>query len=301
MKRVATAVALIPIALLLTLRAPTLLFVAAAAAVALLGTRELLAMAVHYGVEPLRRITYVYVVVLFAALAIALSWPTQVADLGASTMVLLALVVVGFFVFLVAAMRLPDLRKAYLAAGTSLVAVVYVAVPIALMAAIRELWAGGFLLLYLFATVWAGDTFAYYFGRAFGRRKLAPRVSPGKSWEGTVASFIGSLLVGWLIFHYAQQISAALMSIHVLTARYAYLAREAPPTASILVLSALINVTAQLGDLAESLIKRGAGVKDSGALLPGHGGVLDRVDALLFAAPVLWFYVGLRVLAQGHL
>jgi phosphatidate cytidylyltransferase len=301
MKRVATAVVLVPIAIVLILRAPALLFVAAAAAVALLGARELFAMAEHYGIEPLRRPAYAYIVIVFAALAASLLWQTQVADLGASTLTLLVLVAVAFFVFLVAAMRLPELPRAYAAAGTSLVAVVYVALPLALIAAIRELWAGGFLLLYLFATVWSGDTFAYYGGRACGRHRLSPRVSPGKTWEGSIASFVGSLVVGWLIFAHAYPISSALISIGLLAPRYAYTSRLVPSAASILVLSAFLNVAAQLGDLAESLLKRGAGVKDSGNALPGHGGVLDRIDALLFAAPVLWYYAGLRVLAQGHL
>ena len=301
MKRVGTALVLIPVALVLTLRAPALLFIVATAVVALLGVNELLAMAAHYGVEPLRRPTFVYVVIIFAALAASVLWQTQVADLGASTMTLLALATFAFFVFLVAAMQRPDLPKAFAAAATSLAAVLYVALPLALLVAIRELWAGGFLLLYLFATVWAGDTFAYYVGRAIGRHKLSPRVSPGKTWEGTIASFVGSVVVGWLIFAHAYQISTALMSIGVLAARYAYTSRFVPPAVSIVLLSAFINVAAQLGDLAESLIKRGAGVKDSGSLLPGHGGVLDRIDALLFAAPVLWYYAGLRVLAQGHL
>lgn len=301
MKRVGTALVLIPVVVLLTLRAPALLFLAATAAVALVGTHELLAMAAHYGIQPLRRPTYAYVVLVFAALAASLLWQTQVADLGASTMTLLALAVFAFFVFLVAAMSQPDLPGACGAAATSLTAVLYVALPLALLVAIRELWAGGFLLLYLFATVWAGDTFAYYVGRAIGRHRLAPRVSPGKTWEGTIASFVGSIIVGWLIFGHAYQISSALMSIGVLAPRYAYTSRFMPPAASIILLSAFINVAAQLGDLAESLIKRGAGVKDSGTLLPGHGGVLDRIDALLFAAPVLWYYAGLRVLMQGHI
>lgn len=301
MKRVGTALVLIPVALLLTLRAPALLFIAATAAVALVGTHELLAMAPNYGIQPLRRPTYVYVVIVFAALAASLLWQTQVADLGASTMTLLALVAFAFFVFLVAAMSRPELPKAYAAAATSLTAVLYVALPLGMVVAIRELWAGGFLLLYLFATVWSGDTFAYYAGRAIGRHKLSPRVSPGKTWEGTIASFVGSSVVGWLIFGHAYQISTALISIGVLSPRYAYTARFMPPAVTIIVLSACINVAAQLGDLAESLLKRGAGVKDSGTLLPGHGGVLDRIDALLFAAPVLWYYAGLRVLLQGHM
>jgi phosphatidate cytidylyltransferase len=301
MKRVATAVVLIPVVLVLTLRAPSPIFVAAVAAVALLGVRELLDMAVNYGVRPLRRPTFVYVIVLFAALLLSLLWQTQVADLGVSTMTLLALAGFAFFVFLVAAMRCPELPQAYPAAATSLVAVLYIALPLGLLAVVRELWAGGFLLFYLFAVVWAGDTFAYYAGRAFGRHRLSPRISPGKTWEGTTASFVGSIVIGWLIFAHAYQISAALMSIGVLAPRYAYTARLAPPATTIILLSAAINIAGQLGDLAESLIKRGAGVKDSGAALPGHGGVLDRIDALLFAAPVLWYYAGLRILAQGHL
>jgi phosphatidate cytidylyltransferase len=200
MKRVATAVVLIPIVTLLTLRGPMVVFAAAAAAVAVLAARELLDMAVHYGVQPLRRPTFIYIIVLFAALYVSLVWQTQVADLGVSTLTLLALAVFGFFIFSVIAMRRAELAQAYPAAGTSVAAVLYVALPLALLVVIRELWAGGFLLMYLFVVVWSGDTFAYYAGRAFGRHRLAPRVSPGKTWEGTIASFVGSVVLGWLIF-----------------------------------------------------------------------------------------------------
>jgi len=301
MKRVTTAVVLIPIVTLLILRSPLVLLAAALALVALLGTRELLGMAGHYGVDPMHRPTYAYVVLVFAAACLALEWQTQVADLGASTLTLLVLSVVAPFVFLVIAMARPDLAGCYRTAAASLFAVLYVAMPLALLLVIRSLWAGGFLLLYLMLVVWSGDTFAYYAGRALGRHKLSPRISPGKTWEGTASSFIGSMLLGWVIFGHAPTICDALMRAGVLARAYAYTAQRTPDTAEILVLSAAINIAAQLGDLAESLIKRGAGVKDSGTLLPGHGGVLDRIDALLFAAPVLWYYAGLKILAQGHL
>ncbi len=301
MKRLATAVVLIPVVLVLILRAPVVVLAVVVCAVALICARDLLQLSEHYGVHPMRAATYVYVVLVFAAVAVATLWQTQVVDLGVSTSSLLALASAAAFIFLAIGMRRQELAQAFPAVTVSLLTVLYVAVPLALLVVVRELWAGGFLLLYLLLVVWAGDTCAYYAGRAFGRHKLAPRVSPGKTWEGTVASFLASLVVGWAVFEYARQISQALLSAGLIVRRYAYLAPEPPPLNEILILSAAINIAAQLGDLAESLIKRGAGVKDSGTLLPGHGGMLDRIDALLFAAPVLWYYATLRVLAQGHL
>ncbi|MFB3814234.1 MAG: phosphatidate cytidylyltransferase [Terriglobales bacterium] len=301
MNRVATAAVLIPIVLVLVLLAPVLLLATVVAAVALITTREVLQLAEHYGARPMRTATYVYVVLVFAAVCLSVVWQTQVVDLGMSMTSLLALSAAGAFVFLAVAMKRQDVAEAFPAAATSLLAVLYVAVPLALLVVVRELWAGGFLVLYLLLVVWAGDTFAYYVGRAFGRRKLAPRVSPGKTWEGTAASFLGSIVVGSLVLQYGREISDALLSVGLVARRYAYLTPQPAPLAESVFLTAAINVAAQLGDLVESLIKRGAGVKDSGALLPGHGGMLDRIDALLFAVPVLWYYATLRVLAQGHL
>jgi phosphatidate cytidylyltransferase len=113
---------------------------------------------------------------------------------------------------------------------------------------------------------WIGDTGAYYVGRNFGRHKLAPIVSPGKTWEGAAGSVAASLLLGLFVL-------PRFVSIDL-------------PHAAIITIAA--NVAGQLGDLAESAIKRGAGVKDSGNLLPGHGGILDRVDSSLFSLPVLY-------------
>ena len=127
--------------------------------------------------------------------------------------------------------------------------------------------AGHHWLMFGLMVNWIGDTGAYYVGRRFGRHKLAPLVSPGKTWEGAVASAVTGLIFGLIYLPLAIRGTSLLI-------------------AACLALAA--NVAGQLGDLAESAIKRGAGVKDSGTLLPGHGGFLDRVDSTLFALPVLY-------------
>ncbi len=118
------------------------------------------------------------------------------------------------------------------------------------------------------AVVFAGDTAAYYVGKTWGRRKLAPRISPGKTVEGGVAGMAASLLAGALVKScWLQEVSWF---------SYVWVAASA-------------GLAAQLGDLVESMLKRSVNIKDSGRLLPGHGGVLDRIDGLLFAAPVVYY------------
>jgi phosphatidate cytidylyltransferase len=200
------------------------------------------------------------------------------------------------FIFLVIGMRRADLSGAFPAAMVSAFAFGYVALPLAFLVQLREQWAGAFLLLYLMLVVWAGDIFAYFVGRSVGRHLMAPRISPKKTWGGAIASLAASLAVGWLLFNYALPISSALLNAHLIDRKDGLFALEKQSLWVTLLLTAAINGAAQLGDLVESLIKRGAGVKDSGALLPGHGGMLDRIDALLLAAPVLWYYAAWRVL-----
>jgi phosphatidate cytidylyltransferase len=139
-------------------------------------------------------------------------------------------------------------------------------------------WQGVALLFVPVLLTWANDTFAWLVGRRFGRRKLIPKVSPGKTVEGSVGALVGTALV-------AVGYAAILRHYGVYSLG----------TGAALLLGLVISVGAQVGDLAESLLKRDAGVKDSGALLPGHGGALDRIDSLLFTLPI--GYAFFRLLA----
>jgi phosphatidate cytidylyltransferase len=161
---------------------------------------------------------------------------------------------------------------------------IYIAYPLTLVPLLWKQEDGPALVLFLMVCVWAGDIAALYIGRAFGKRKLAPRLSPGKTWAGSIASIIGSMIAGGIVIAIAD----------ALTARGNTLLHISEPLWQSLLLAAILNIAAQLGDLLESAIKRGAGVKDSGTMLPGHGGILDRIDALLLAAPVLWYILLLK-------
>jgi phosphatidate cytidylyltransferase len=200
------------------------------------------------------------------------------------------------FLFLSIASRRIDMSSAYPAAAASTFAFVYIALPLALLVQLRQQYAGAFLLLYVLLVVWAGDIFAYFVGRSVGRHLMAPRISPKKTWEGAAASLVASVAVGVALFWYAAPLCTTLLSWGLIQRRDGMFSLERPALIPIFLLTVLLNVAAQLGDLVESLIKRGAAVKDSGTILPGHGGMLDRIDALLFAAPVLWVWAAWRVM-----
>jgi phosphatidate cytidylyltransferase len=296
LKRILTAVVLIPIVLLLVLRAPVPVVALVAALVALLAVQELLKIAEAYKVTPIYWPTYIFVGLFFLMLAVNSSHATPLLSTAMFAGSVGFVAALAPFVFLVIGMRGVDLSGAFPAAMTSAFAFAYVALPLGFLVQLREQAAGAFLLLYLLLLVWAGDIFAYFVGRSLGRHLMSPRISPRKTWEGALASLIASLAVGMLLYQYALPISTALLNAHLIQRKDGLFALEKVPLLPILLLSAGINVAAQLGDLVESLIKRGAGVKDSGTLLPGHGGMLDRIDALLFAAPVLWYYAAWRVM-----
>lgn len=129
---------------------------------------------------------------------------------------------------------------------------------------------GGLTIVAIFASIWICDSAAYFAGRAFGRHKLFERVSPNKTWEGAVAGFVGAILA----FVAAKALVLPYLSY-----------------GSAIVCGSIVGLFGQLGDLAESLMKRDAGVKDSSTLIPGHGGIFDRFDSLLFVSPLLFFYL----------
>ena len=135
---------------------------------------------------------------------------------------------------------------------------------------ISTLGGGWIWLVFMLACTWASDTMAYLVGRNWGKHRIAPALSPGKTVEGAVGGVMGSVLAASLVLFFNPEL----------------------PVAYVLVLGTLVGIAAQVGDLVESAIKRQAGIKDAGGLIPGHGGILDRFDSMLFTAPLVYYYVG---------
>ncbi len=149
---------------------------------------------------------------------------------------------------------------------------VYTALPLALLMFIDMRPQGHLWIFFLLTVVFACDTGAFYFGRSFGKHKLHKHVSPGKTWEGAAGGLFSSLLTAMLFLKF--------IDLH-------------PFNVSLVLMVVTLAIASQIGDLAESVLKRKQGVKDSGSILPGHGGILDRIDGLLFAIPVLFFYLSI--------
>ncbi len=172
---------------------------------------------------------------------------------------------------LVQALYAENPREGITGAGLSMLAVLWIGGSAGLFGTLRALSGGRELIVFLLVVVWSNDIGAYYVGRAFGRRKLAPSISPGKTLEGAA----GGLLSG--------AAAAAAMSVWIGGAFGGILV--------MIFVALLLGVFSQAGDLFESLVKRAAGAKDSGTLIPGHGGILDRIDGLLLAAPPFYYFL----------
>lgn len=279
MKRILTAAVLILLVFGLIFFGQLWMITLAAALVAELAVYEYLKLAAvgakAHGVQ--LRIP-VWWMALGAALAFVVTLPNfpveaQLPVLSALTLILFAWN--GFRAPLVQV--LPDTAQ-------GIFGLIWIAYPLTLVPLLWKQEDGPALVVFLMVCVWSGDIAALYVGRAFGRRKLAPRLSPGKTWVGAVASIVGSVAAAGVL----------LLVSDSLTARGNMILHISEPIWQTLILAAIVNVAAQVGDLLESAIKRGAGVKDSGTMLPGHGGILDRIDALLVATPVLWFVLLLK-------
>ena len=284
MKRVVTALVLIPVVLVLVFLGPQWqwLFSVAVAGVAALAGWEYLNLTRHRGTHPPRAATLVALMALFATHFV---WPD--AEHLLATFGLLGLGLLVYCTFF------KPVQEVIGDASASIFCLLYTGLTLLALPALRQPPDGSSsVLLFLLLVVWAGDISAYYVGRTLGRHKLAPSLSPGKSWEGAAASVVGSILIAAGLVGLATILQAPRGSVLL-----SWMERACPAAVLSypdelwywLMLAVVVNVTGQVGDLAESALKRSAGVKDSGDLLPGHGGVLDRIDALLLAAPVLWY------------
>jgi len=272
MKRILTALILIPLVLLLVFLGPRWLVFVCTAGLAALAAWEYLGLAHRAGPNPPRVAVIVAIALLFAG-------NFQYPDLTAYIIGFLTIALLVYCTF-----RSP-IEMVMADSALSVFCFFYIGLTLLALPALREEANGPSLVTFLLCAVWAGDIVALYVGRAIGRHKLAPSLSPNKTWEGTAASVLGSLLAA----------GALLWLEHFLAVRFNSARLSFPDEVWYwLVLAVLINAAAQVGDLAESALKRSVGAKDSGTLLPGHGGVLDRIDALLLAAPILWYAQILR-------
>ncbi len=266
MKRIFTAAILIPVVLCLVFLAPYWLFVLVVAAVAALAGWECMSLTGRAGARPPRVAVVAALLLFFAG---NFEWPDR-------TVILLGLLCLALLVYCTFS-RAPE--RVLGDATASFFCMVYVGFTLLALTGLREEPNGPSVVVFLFFVVWAGDIAALYVGRYLGKRKMAPRISPQKTWAGAVGSLVASLAVA----------VGLLVAANVLEKWNSAVLTYSDQAWYWMMMAVIVNVSAQVGDLAESALKRSAGVKDSGDLLPGHGGMLDRIDALLLAAPVLWY------------
>ena len=271
MKRILTAIVLIAAVFAIIFLGPLWLLALAAAVVAGLAAYEYRALAHEKDV-------HIPLWWLIASTALIFFFTLRLPDFELPVLTLVTFILLAWSGF-----RAP-LSRVLLDTALGLFALIYVVYPLTLLPLIKAHEDGTGLLVFLFVCVWFGDIAALYIGKNFGKRKLAPRLSPNKTIEGSIASVIGSVAFGMGVYYLGDYLSArGFTQLHI-----------AIPAWQMVLIAIVLNLAAQLGDLLESAIKRGAGVKDSGTMLPGHGGILDRIDALLLAAPVLWYILLLR-------
>jgi phosphatidate cytidylyltransferase len=282
LKRTLTGLLLIPPVLYLVGWSPKWLFTLAILTAIELGLREFFTLTRHMGYKVFPEVGYVAGAALCVAQALPLGGPPAVA---AFILVLLVLLISSR-----ALLPSADAKENLVAAALTLFGILYIGLTLSCLVAIRYLQpplsashlihagqvepaAGTRVMLLLFLVVWACDTCAYLVGRSLGRTPFFARISPRKTVEGALAGLVGSLLAAWALVHWFWR-TADLKTV--------------------ILIAGWVAVAGQIGDLVESALKRAAHQKDSGALLPGHGGFLDRIDSLLFGAPALWLALAVR-------
>ena len=279
-KRVATAAALIPFIVGVVLFGSTTVVAIVTAAVTILALWEYFALGDAIGHRAYRLWTVLSAVLLVfqqlpASFNLLFSIPGKTTfSTGSHELAEFPSIGLSFFIFMLGVTCLTlwtkrPLVEALPAAGISSSALILVVFPLSYAIRLHGFpHQGPRLLLFALVITWAADTTAYFVGRGVGKHPLAPHISPKKTWEGSIGSMFGSLLVAYAFSYW----------IHI-------------PLIHLLIMAVLGNIAGQMGDLLESAYKRSAGVKDSGGLLPGHGGILDRIDALILCIPVIWYYL----------
>jgi phosphatidate cytidylyltransferase len=273
--RILTAAVLIPVVVALVWFAPPLVLAAAAAIVGGLALFEFFDLGERLGARPYRRWTIACSALLFYAQYSLGRVETHSFSGGVSLIrnaaggLLHIEAVLLIFLFGCVSMGLATrgtLQEVLPSVSISSAALLFVSLPLSYLVRLNETPVlGRQLVLFTLCLIWAGDILAYFVGRALGRVRMAPALSPKKTWEGALGNLFASLLVGVLF--------ARWMEIDIV---------------SMMIVAGLGNIAGQMGDLIESAFKRGASVKDSGSIVPGHGGVYDRIDSLILAAPVVW-------------
>ena len=271
MSRLITAAVALPI-LIASILVPWLqpLFVAIAAAALIFGLYEFYVLARKKDMKPDVAAGFLGAAALFTIFYFATPDPQQ-SRLDVQT-ILLALIVLTIGTLVAAMLRGTPFDKMIATTGATILGVLYVALLGGHLVAVRngfEQKLAAHLLSFFFLVLMGADTGAYYTGRAIGKRKLAPKISPGKTWEGVIGGIIAALALA--------------------TAAHFWFFRELPLKWA-LPLAGVMTVLGILGDLTESALKRGAGAKDAAKILPGHGGALDRLDSLLFNAPLIYYF-----------
>jgi len=311
--RVLIAVVAIPAILFIALNGGILFFLFVSC-VSVLALREFYGLAALKGASPQRGVGYVAALIINAAFfheqiqsfVVPLFFDRGIAISVLSKLQLFLTLLLVFLVLILLVELFRNKGSIFLNAGYTILGFMYIGVFLGTLTGIRELFGnefpywlirrhldsatilpdasihamtyawGGLTILSIFVTIWMCDTAAYFGGLTMGRHKLFVRVSPNKTWEGALWGFFVSLLTMFA----AQRLLLPYLQLH-----------------QALIIGMIVGIFGQIGDLVESLFKRDAGVKDSSSIIPGHGGVLDRFDSLIFVAPILYLYIDFVVLS----
>lgn len=258
--RVVTALILIPLIYFVVRYFPPVLFLLFLALWVLIGQYEFYKF--YYKTHSI----FPFLGLLFGAMILFSFYADRyMFDMKGVVLTAIVLICLSCFIFFKA-----DIHDSVTAVSVITFGVLYVAWPLAHFIPLRGFLNGHNLVFFILIVTWGVDTGAYYTGRHLGRHKLSPQISPGKTVEGAIGGLISCIL-------------------SALFARWLFL-----PELSInntVFMGIVFGIISQIGDLSESMLKRGAGVKDSGSLLPAHGGILDRVDSVIFTLPVFYYYI----------